>query len=358
MKKYNWLFLAAAMVIASCDPMGFETQTNYDQYGNVIDHTLTLADGTVLDVCHQATYQLNAGNTFIDAGDVNVANDETNLYITVYAAFGFQNVTENLKVWVGTNLDLLPVNSNGVPIQGQFPYKATVTENEYTFIIPFADIDGYGSAVNCNTKFYMYVHADVFSNNSGATDTAWGGDQCTKSQDKSAKRWVCSIVYQAGCCGTPPPPPPGGYTQTAFAKGGYVFTSDRKSNPELLPTLGLTRNRWGWAINIMEAGEYTYEIWAGAGLNYTSKGTLVGTLTVNWDGSYATITYNMNPGFSMCGIHVYAGDFMPTTIAPGQYGNIVSFDPNAMTYTDTYAVSDTNSDGIWIIAHAGVYGEY
>jgi YD repeat-containing protein len=359
MKKYSWILFATAMVIASCDPLGFETQTNYDDYGNVINHTIVLDDGTVLDVCNTAKYNLNAGNTFKDAGDVLVSNDNDNLYVTVYATFGFQNVSENLKIWVGTSLELLPANNNGVPIQGQFPYKTTIAAGvkEYTFTIPFADIENYGNAVTCNTKFYVYVHGDVFSDINGGTDTAWGGDTCKTSQDKGVKRWVCSIVYQAKCCGTPPPPPDG-YTQTAFAKGGFVFTNDSKSNPETLPTLGLTKNRWGWAINITNTGSYEYDIWAGAGLNQTSKGTLVGKLTVNWDGSYATVTYDMNSGFSMCGIHVYAGDFKPITIAPGQYGNTMSFDPKVTTYSNTYAVADSGTDGIWIIAHAGVYGDY
>ena len=202
---------------------------------------------------------------------------------------------------------------------------------------------------------YVYVHADVVSDAQGGTDTAWAGDNCINS-GKGAGNWGCSTTYQPKCC--TPPPPPTGFTQTAFAKGGYVFTSDKKSNPENLSSLNLTRNRWGWAINITTAGETTYQIWAGAGLNYTSKGTLVGSLTVNWDGSNVTVTYNMNPGFSMEGVHVYAGDLKPTTIAPGQYGNIENFDPKASTYTATYAVTDSGTDGIWIIAHAGVYGNY
>jgi YD repeat-containing protein len=360
MKKYSWIIFAAAMVIASCDPLGFETQTNYDDYGNVINHTIVLDNGTVLDVCNTATYNLNAGNTFKDAGDVLVSNDNDNLYVTVYATYGFQNVSENLKVWVGTNLDLLPANNNGVPIQGQFPYKTTVANGvkEYTFTIPFADIDGYGSDVTCNTKFYTYVHGDVFSDMNGGTDTAWGGDTCKTSQDKTfGKRWVCSIVYQGRCCGTPPPPDEG-YTQTAFAKGNFVFTTDTKSNPEKLASLNLTKNRWGWAINIKDVGSYEYEIWAGAGLNYTSNGTLVGTLRVTWDGSNATVAYEIDPDFSLCGIHVYAGDFRPTTIAPGQYGYTMSFDPKVNNYSNTFAVADSGTDGIWIIAHAGVFGDY
>ena len=137
-----------------------------------------------------------------------------------------------------------------------------------------------------------------------------------------------------------------------------IFTTDKKSNPENLSTLGLTKNRWGWAINITTAGTTTYPIYAGAGLNNISKGKMVGTLSVSWDGSSVTVTYTMNNGFSLTGTHVYAGDTKPATIAPGQYGNTMSFDPPASSYTGTYNVSDSNGDGIWIIAHAGAFGCY
>ena len=164
-------------------------------------------------------------------------------------------------------------------------------------------------------------------------------------------------TYTTGCCDTPPPSD-NCFTQTAFAKGGWIFTTDKKSNPEGLPTLGLTKNRWGWAINIKATGNTTYPIYAGAGLNTISKGKQVGTLSVSWDGTNVTVTYTMNGSFTLMGTHVYAGDNKPTTIAPGQYGNTMSFDPAATNYTGTYSVSDSNGDGIWIIAHAGAYGCY
>ena len=112
---------------------------------------------------------------------------------------------------------------------------------------------------------------------------------------------------------------------TAFAKGSHVFVTDlKKSNPENLPSLGLIKNRWGWAINVTEPGTTKYPIWAGAGLNKTSNGVKVGDLTVDWTGTNATITYTFESPNTFGEIHIYAGDYKPTTTAPGQYG-----------YTDT-----------------------
>lgn len=349
-KRFNWILLVSAMVMAACDPLGFEAQPNYNG-------ALTLANGSVLDVCNSTTWQLHAGSDSTVIGDVIVSNDDNNLYVTINSMFGFRNITNNVKLWVGTNLDLLPVSDIGTPVSGHFPFQSTVATgvHEYTFTIPWADIESYNGTVDCNSKFYVYTHADVVYDAYGNEGTGSGGYLCRQVQENVVKRWVCSGVYQAKCC-TTPPPPCDGKTETAFAKGGYVFTTGKNSNHEKLASLNLTKNRWGWAINITETGTTTYEIWSGAGLNDTSKGTLVGTLTVNWDGSYATVTYTLSSG-SLSGIHVYAGDFKPTTLAPGQYGNTASFDPAVTTYTNTYAVSDTNGDGIWIIAHASVAGD-
>jgi len=311
--------------------------------------------------CKTQSSCLWAGQT-INAGTVTVSNDATNLYITVRSTEGFQNVAENIKIWAGNDLATLPVTPSGpnagIPIPGQFPFKYTATGTEYTVTIPFTSIDSYsGSKITCNSSaLYLYVHVDAVAN--GGAETAWAGNCDATGPTSPGPRWYYSLAYTTACCTTPPPG--NCFSQTAFAKGGWVFTTDKKSNPQNLPSLKLTQNRWGWAINLtaQSTTPIIYEIWAGAGLNTTSKGKLVGTLTVLWNGTTVTVTYTMSSGFTLTETHVYAGDFKPTTIAPGQYGNTLGFDPPSSTSTTTYTISDTNNDGIWIIAHAGVYGCY
>lgn len=130
--------------------------------------------------------------------------------------------------------------------------------------------------------------------------------------------------------------------ETAFALGNNTFVD-----------LELTRNRWGWANEFtdVEDGSYTFEIWAGAGQNDLSKGTLVGTLTVEVSGPDITVTYDMNPGFTMSETHLYLGDDTPTTIAPGQYGNIHNLNSEA---SDSFTVSYSGDGDFWLIAHAVV----
>ena len=66
-------------------------------------------------------------------------------------------------------------------------------------------------------------------------------------KEPAPARWYYYAEYTVACCDTPPPPPTVKYG-TAFAKGGYVFVTEKKANPENLPSLNLIRNRWGWAI--------------------------------------------------------------------------------------------------------------
>lgn len=362
MKTLIKTFWAAMLGVAffACEPLGTDT----------IEPTLTSTDNVnssasdlILSAAYCGTPQLETLWTEEDnnAGTVTFYNDETNLYVNVFATGGFFPVSQNIKMWVGTDLTLLPQNLYGIPSPGLFPYKVTVTgTNEYTFTIPLANIAGYNTEVCGSQNIYAVVHVDLYLT---TVETAFAGS----IKVDGSRPWYYAI-YTPRCCETPPPPSEGS-SETAFAKfdkmggfgTGYVFTTNSKSNPEGYASLGLTQNRWGWAGNFTADGTYTFDVWAGAGLNNTANGTKVGTLTVVKAGTSVTVTYNMT-GFSLQEVHIYAGDFMPATIAPGQYGHTESFGDSPadypMTYTASFTIADTNSDGVWIIAHAVAFGPF
>lgn len=313
-------------------------------------HTLELRSS-----CGTTPWNLTAGQT-LDVGTVTVENDATNVYITFTlddpdypnACFG------NLHVWVGNDLMNVPANKNGTPIPGQFCsadggdcFDATGLTT-YTFTIPFTALSIADVYAACGLTLYVVTHAEVdldCTDTNTGHETAFGGPT-----PGGGPRWWFYGTYTV-CCDFGPPPIPS--CQTAYAKGGYVWTTDKKSNPENLPSLRLTRNRWGWAIKLTSPGTTTYDIWAGAGLNKTSNGSLVGTLTVDWDGSNATVSYNITTG-CLDEVHIYAGDGSPTTIAPGQYGYLSGLEPDATGHTATLPLSDANGDGVWLVAHAVV----
>lgn len=119
---------------------------------------------------------------------------------------------------------------------------------------------------------------------------------------------------------------------TAYAKGDDAIC--------FIPTFA----NWGWTNPILPS-EYEWDLWAGAAQCDTSKGTLVGSVTVVYDGDgYVTVTYNVDPPYILEETHVYADyDMFPKdrrgrlTIAPGQYYNASPFD-GSQVYVIAHAV--------------------
>jgi hypothetical protein len=318
--------------------------------------------------CEPTVYQLRAGQT-IDVGNLKVWNDSTNLYVQYNLTGGWKFCDhsapdESVKLWVGTNLANLPKNSSGNPVPGQFPYKGAADGlTTWTFTIPLADAGITDVSEACDQHLYIVAHADVCVGDDYA-QTAWGGNSNGKLI--SGTRWWYYADYLICCDLDEEPFNP--VCETAFAKGSrgitFVWTTEGKSNPENLPTLGLTKNRWGWAINLTSptaTAGITLDLWAGAGLNNTSKGSKVGTVTVIWDGTTLTVTYDLISGYRLSETHLYAGDNAPDTIAPGQYGNLHYFSEVQNVSSDQYILPLENdssgsltTNGIWIVAHAVV----
>ena len=303
--------------------------------------------------CGETTWDLWAGQTN-DVGSVTVSNDQDNVYVTyqlddLTASFG------NLHLWVGTDLANMPASpGNGAPVPGQFCHVAggacadATGLISYTFAIPFSEIGILDADTGCDESLYVVPHAEVTYDSDGdgtpdGGDTAFGGDR-----PGDGPRWWFYGVYTI-CCD--PDTPDFNLCETAFAKGGWVWTTHKKSNPEGLPSLNLTRNRWGWAINLTEPGLAEYDVWAGAGLNKTGNGTLVGTLTVDWDGSAVTVSYTIDVDY-LTEVHIYAGDTPPSTTAPGQFG--FTAEPGGNFFSTTLPLIDADGDGVWLIAHAVV----
>lgn len=291
------------------------------------------------------TSTLWAGQT-INVGTLSVCNDQNYLYVTYSltypgATFG------TLHLWVGSDLANVPSNSQGVPVPGQFPFNFDANgATTYTFQIPLSSINIADVTDACGFNIYVVSHAEVSM--SSGTETAFGGN--TGINVGSPGRWWYYATYAISCdqgqvdtaC-----------METAFAKGNYIWTTDKKSNPENLPSLKLTRNRWGWAIQLPGPGLYSYDIWAGAGLNNTNNGTKVGTLDVNWTGNSATVTYSTTAPYLLEEVHLYASNSAPSTIAPGRFGN-TAYPDGTQSYTFTVALDPAQP--AWLIAHAVVSG--
>lgn len=335
-----------------------------------ITATVYLSGGVqTLEVCLNNPYSLTAGQ-HINAGTLEVVNDGQYLYVTYNTLGEFAN----LHLWVGTDLLNVPSVKNGpnagTPIPGQFPYTFDASGlQHYTFKVPLASS---GNLYKCGTKLYFMAHAEVSGdmNGDGTNDggqTAFGGGTGVNIADPG--RWYFYDSYTVQCCTFDVPVSTEiKRVETAYAKPpksesgnlGYVFvgksSKTNKSNPESYLGLNLTQNRWGWAVNLKTFGTYTYPVWAAAGLNYTSNGVQVGTATVTYNASGVTVTYNLGTAAVLEEVHVYADDLVLSTIAPGQYGFTKYFDVpyTQNTFTQSFTVADSNSDGAWLVLHAVV----
>lgn len=393
MKKTKWLFgiFFALFALISCneetgvfvggvDPSTLDVVTP-------ITATVYLPTLQTLDVCSNVPYNLTAGQT-INAGTLEVVNDGEYLYVT----FNTSGTFGTLHLWIGTdllNIPMNPINTNpqgkvtgGNPIPGHFPYIADGNLNtksgttcppsaglqHYTFQIPLID---YNFA--CGANLYFVAHAEVSGDMDGdgvdeGSQTAFGGN--TGVYISEPGRWYFYGSYTIQCCTFDVPNNPTiKSVQTAYAKPtlkigtgytGWVFvgksSKTNKSNPEDYYPLILTQNRWGWVANLKVFNTYIFDIWAGAGLNNTAtNGTKVGTAKIEYTSTGITVTYNLT-GAVLEEVHIYAGDLKLTTIAPGQYGYTKYFVTPFVekTFTESFTVVDSNSDGVWVCLHAMV----
>jgi hypothetical protein len=120
-----------------------------------------------------------------------------------------------------------------------------------------------------------------------------------------------------------------------------------------------TKYPWGWVNGPLEPGEYTFGIYAGVGQCEPTDETLVGELTVSYDGATVTVIYTLDEG-TMNTTHLYVGTTQlprnkkgEPTVSPGQYPE--QHDLEGAT-TDSYTVGGFSGEDIYIITHAVVCG--
>ncbi len=105
-------------------------------------------------------------------------------------------------------------------------------------------------------------------------------------------------------------------------------------------------NRWGWTIGPLNEGQFSYNVYAGAGQCDTSKGALVGTVDVSYFNGDVSVTYNINDAYTLIETHTYAGNNpypvkgKKETVAPGQF-----------------KIEQNLSGEIYVIAHSVVCGD-
>ncbi|MHC4990631.1 MAG: hypothetical protein ACYTGC_06585 [Planctomycetota bacterium] len=261
---------------------------------------------------------LFAGQT-IDAGTVCVEIVGSDLVVTYATTGGWELVETHL--WVGTDIGDMPQTRKGNPRIGHFPYGfddlAGATSS--AMAIPLEEL-GFQCPAE-NATIFVAAHAALRLSDGGGgfqTETGWAdGDRFVEQGS-----WGTFFSTEVSCdCGGAPVERS---CETAFAYGDDLATCflaiDEDSD-------GIEDfNRWGWTNQIAEPDVYMFAIYAGAGRCDTTKGTLVGTLTVIYAGGLVDVIFTMNDGYEADEVHVYVGSEILArnvndeyTVAPGQY---------------------------------------
>lgn len=307
------------------------------------------------------TQTLYAGQT-IESGNLTVEVVGDDLVVTFNTSGGWE--TSETHLWIGTDLADMPQTRQGNPKIGNFPYQGADSYN-----IPLTQL-GF-SCPSADAEYYVAAHAAVQlidgSGNVIQSETAWAdGDRFVEKG-----MWGTFSTVTLSCATVGGPIDPVGQCETAFAYAGGTNIVDGDSTNSFLDIdeNGDGKgdfNRWGWSNGAIPSGDYQWDIYAGAGQSNISKGTLVGTLTVNYDtvllGS-AIVTFDIDEGspYYMEENHLYVGnEILPRdvngefTVAPGQYPTIHDT-LAAGTKKDTYVVNGLSGD-IHVVAHATVCG--
>lgn len=259
---------------------------------------------------------------------------------------------DEVHFWIGNSLADMPQSRSGNPKIGNFPYNFSNLDGEttYSIVIPFSEI---GFSCPGPDDFYVAAHASVRKpDGSGGfqTETGWGDGKRLVQRGN----WAMYFSIWITCDGTEPPPVE--YeSETAFAYGD-TYANCFGEYPDFLDN----PNRWGWTNGPLSSGTYTFEIYAGAGLCDLSKGTMVGYLDINYDGTSATVSYSLDSPYKLGEVHLYVGnDLFATdkqgefTLAPGQYPLQETF--NNLTTTSHSFNSISVTGEIYVVAHAVVY---
>lgn len=125
--------------------------------------------------------------------------------------------------------------------------------------------------------------------------------------------------------------------------------------------LSLTSSRWGWTNGKLEEGQYSFPLYAGAGLCNLAKGQYSGDVEIDYSDGKMTVTFSAAEGTSFKETHLHASsEPLPRngsgkiSVAPGQY----SSNDDVISSSETEIVYEVNdlSGKVYVIAHAVMTG--
>lgn len=133
----------------------------------------------------------------LEVGAMILSNSQSQLYIELKGNDQFE--IENIQLWAGNKLSLLPANRNGQPLPGQFPYKMAGL-NSYHLVTDQNTI-GPNYYFQEGKKLYIVAHAEAIDKQSGEKKSAWSSGQLlnTKNGASYTEYYPCIPTGGGGC---------------------------------------------------------------------------------------------------------------------------------------------------------------
>jgi len=130
-------------------------------------------------------------------GSMLVSNNNTQLQVLILSDEEYE--IENVQLWVGTKLSLIPANKNSQPQPGKFPYKLSDMD-EYSFQIDQSEI-GMNYYFPEGKRFYILAHTEATEVLSGEKKSAWSYGELLNSKSGATytEYYPCVPTGGGGC---------------------------------------------------------------------------------------------------------------------------------------------------------------
>lgn len=160
------------------------------------------------------------------------------------------------------------------------------------------EVTGWPTATDNCGGLVVITYVDVFAYRNGTT-CPWKLIRTWTATDECGNNATCT--QEIVCC----------CEDTVWAYSGSEGDGGATIEGTVYQNDDLVKGKdaeWGWTNQINGAGNYTWDVWAGAGRNILANGNKVGTVTVIYDGSCVNVTYTMDDANKLSEAHLWVGN--------------------------------------------------
>jgi hypothetical protein len=105
-------------------------------------------------------------------------------------------------------------------------------------------------------------------------------------------------------------------------------------------------SNWGWTNGPLPEGSYVWDLYAGAGQNDITKGTVVGNVSVSYGGGCVNVTYMVDDGYYLGETHLWVGNDKLPKVSRGRHGEEYTDAPGQFPYGVDYGFN-ASDPGTW-----------